>query len=237
MLTLTLDDSGLQRAVGDLVARQMPYAEMMALNQTAVAVLDDVQRRMPQVFDRPTPWTRNAFMVTYATKATLQAEVGLKPDADRKQYLRIEEGGGYRPQTGLERLLSFKLPYEGYLRSVLPGDNAQLDAYGNWSAGQRNKVLSALQAQSDPFNNTPSAALRQKGRTRYFVPRRGLTPGIYARKSGARRDDIQVIAIFSERAPVYHPRLGFFTNAQKVFEAQLPDRLRTALAQALATAR
>lgn len=234
MLTLKLDDSGMQRAVGDIVARQMPFAGMMALNHTAVALLDDVQRRMPEVFDRPTPWTRNAFMVTYATKASLQAQVGLKPDADRKQYLRIEEAGGARRQTGLERLLSVKLPYEGYLRSVLPGDNAQLDSYGNWSAGQRNKVLSALQAQSDPFNNTPSAALRQKGRTRYFVPQRGLTPGIYSRDARGR---LGVIAIFSSRAPVYQQRLGFFANAQRIFEAELPDRLRTAFAQALATAR
>lgn len=226
------------RRLSNIETRQLPFALSQALNDSAKEALELVQRQMDTVFDRPTPWTQNALMVWRATKETLEAQVKERPSVGRRHYLKVQEFGGQRPMKGIERNLATRLPYEGIIGAVIPGDAAQMDAYGNWSRGQQNKILSALQAQADPFANTPSASgkrRKRKPRDIYFVPKPGqLSPGIWRRRDGFILDKV---ALFIDYQPQYQPRFEFYETAEASVRESLPRHFATRMAQAVATAR
>lgn len=236
MIAITSDAERLVGVFGDVVQRQVPFALSLALTDTAHEARTAVQRNIDGVFDMPTPFTRNAFKVTPARKETLVAVLEQKEDNRRRDYLAVEEAGGARGQTGFERLLTRRVAFAGNIHSVLPGDNARLDKYGNWSAGERNQVLSALNAQRDPTANTTDAsAKRKKGkRLTYFVPQTGLTPGIYSRNAAG---DLGVVAIFSGAVPSYSPRLAFYETTAAAVLAKFGPNFERRFAEATTTAR
>jgi len=241
-LEFTLDTRRFEADLRRVDQRQMPQAIAWALNDAAKDVLEHVQGRMEVVFDRPTRFTKNAFMVWRATRSNLAASVIERPSVGKRHYLKVEEKGGPRDQTGLEGQLSRNLAYAGILRSVIPAvgqrfGGAKIDAYGNWSPGERNQVLSALKAQRDPTSNeTARSRSRNRKRAKYFVPVEGsLAPGVWRRDLGAL---VPVPVLwFSDKVPVYQPRLGFFDGAQAKFDAVIGLRLTQAIDKALATAR
>jgi len=237
MLNLALDDSAFSRQLTNLERAQLPFAAANALNDTAADVLAHMQDRMKVVFDRPTRFTLNAFMVWRATKSRLEAQVKERPSMGRRHYLKVQESGGPRPATGLEGLLTTRLAYQGFIAAVTPAGGARLDAFGNWSVGERNQALSALGAQRDARSNTTEASRKRKpGRATYFVPRNGgLSPGVYKR-SGPKAEPVKVLN-FVERVPVYSERLGFYDGAEQVWRARLPGHLNRRLEQAVASAR
>lgn len=241
-MDVTLDTKAFADDLRRLEQRQIPQAIAWALNDAAKDVLDHVQSRMDVEFDRPTRFTKNAFMVWRATRARLEAKVQERPSVGRRHYLKVQEHGGPRGQTGIEGLLSRNLAYDGILQSVIPTSGqrfggAKLDSFGNWSTGERNKVLSALRSQRDgSANETAASRARSRRRATYFIPARGgLVPGVW-RRDGP--DDIPVPVLwFSDRAPVYSARLGFYDGAAKVFNSAIGPRLTQAVNKALATSR
>jgi hypothetical protein len=237
MLFMSIDTSDLDRGLNDVARRQLAQATVWALNDTAGDVLDHMQTRMGAVFDRPTRFALNAFMVWRATKSTLTAEVRERPSVGARHFLKVQEAGGARPQTGLERLMTSRLAYGGQINGVVPAAGAKLNAFGNWSPGQRNQVLSAVQAQGDSRSNTTAASRkRAKGRASYFVPREGsrLSPGVWKRDG---RKRLTKVLHFTTAMPVYRERLGFYDGAQDVFDTRFPDHLARTFAKAMATAK
>lgn len=231
MLKITVDDADLQEGLRVLAERDIRVAATWALNDTAADVLQHVQDRMDEVFDRPTRFTKNAFTVRGARPTRLEAEVIERPTVGKRHYLKVQEFGGARGQTGLEGLLSSRLAYDGHIQSVTPASGAKLDAYGNWSGGERNQALSAVQAQRDSTANTTAASRkRHRKRAGFFVPREGskLSPGIWKRNPDG---SIQKILHFSTVAPVYEERLGFFDGAAEVYADRLPFHLKRTLAK------
>lgn len=222
--------------------RQVPFATMMAVNRTAQDVLDDVRARMDVVFDRPTRFTKNAFQIMpRASRANPEATVGERPSVTKRHYLKVQETGGARGQTGVEALLARNLPLAMDLRAVIPAtggpfEGARLDSFGNWSTGERNQVLSALKSQRDATANvTDRSRARNRRRASYFVPKHGLAPGVYRRNAPG---DIPVRVLkFSERAPQYQPRLEFLDRAERIFAERMATNFADALSRALATAR
>lgn len=73
--------------------RQIPFATMKALNDTAFDARAEIQRDLPQKFRLKNSWTQRHILVEKASKATLEAAV-TAPDYMRKQ----EEGGVVKPQ-------------------------------------------------------------------------------------------------------------------------------------------
>ena len=224
---MSIDTSPFTLALKQLADRDVRIAGTWALNDMAADIRHDVTDRMKVVFDRPTRWTLNAFEVVRAKPMTLEAEVRQRGGSASRHYLRVEEEGGPRPQTGFEMLLSRSLAYEGVIQSIIPGDNARLDAYGNWSQGEKNRVLSDLKAQRDATaNSTAASRRRHRRRARYFVPRRGLSAGIYKREANG---NIGIVAVISTKVPVYQQRLGFYENAGQLFAARMSDHLTRTL--------
>ena len=235
-MTSTAPQAGLSL---ERLARQVPFATANALTQTALAVREDLKAHMVKVFDRPTPFTLNAFMVVPAVKSdggNMVAEVKTKPLLAKRHFLDVEERGGVRPQTALERLLGQQLAVPWIVQTAVPADGASLDAYGNFSGGMRNRMLSALKAQRDPAaNRTARSGQRNKANrgVTYFAPRHGLSPGIYRRQG---RNISIVLKITAKRAD-YTPRLNFAEVAPQFALRHFPVKFSAALAAAMASAR
>lgn len=237
MLNMHFDPKDFERGLSDVEKRQLPVATMWALNDTAKDVLVHMQGRMGVVFDNPTRFAKNAFMVWRANKSTLTAEVKERPSVGSRHFLKVQERGGARPQTGLERLMKSRLSYDGNITAIVPASGAKLNSYGNWSPGERNKVLSAVQAQGDGRANTTAASrARKKSRIGYFVPKAGgaLSPGVWKRDG---KNRVSKILHFTTAMPAYSKRLGFYDGAQEVYDAQFPIRFTDAFQRAMETAR
>lgn len=239
--SLQIDVKDFLRATTEVERKQLPFAAAQALNATAQDVLEHVQNRMEVVFDRPTRFTKNAFMVWRANKRTLEAKVQERPSVGSKHYLKVQETGGARPATGMEKMLRSALAYNGVLSALVPAEGAKLDRYGNWSSGERNQALSAINGWREAgykANSTDASRKRAKGRAAYFVGgTKNGSPGIYKRTGTGKREKVTKVAHFVDGAPSYRKRLGFLDGAQEVFAARFEKNFAAAFQRALATAR
>jgi hypothetical protein len=225
MFTFSSNAIEVERALVGRVELQVPFATAMALNDTANHALDLVKKQMDLVFDRPTPFAKNAFMVWRATKSTLVAEVKERPSVGRKHFLKVQERGGKRPKTGMERN---RIAYAGSVAAIIPAAKAKRDAYGNWSAGERNKALKGI---ASPGSLTPTG---KRKRVEYFLPDAGeLSPGIWRRQGKT----LTKIAMFVDQMPDYRPTLDFMGTASKAALAKFPEAFNRRFAEAMATAR
>lgn len=233
---ITLDIRGLkevQRQLRTLADDQIPYATMVALNNTAFAVRQTSQGRLKSVFDRPTPFITDATRVEKATKDNLAAKVLIDPN--RRAVLATHESGGQRGLQGLEKALrgAGLLP-SGY--RVVPAKGLELNAYGNPPAALINVVKKWL----------TSGAYRVSRNRRYFVIPVGnqswLPPGIYLEASGSsgkgaggyrvrqRRGMFMIV-----REGVYSRRLRWAETVRAEAERVLPGQMATAIGRAIAT--
>lgn len=236
MFSITVDDRQLRRNMRDLSDRQIRWAGKYALDDTAQDVLTHIQARMDDVFDRPTRFAKNAFMVKKAHTSNLEAQVLERPSVGKRHFLKVQELGGQRGRTGLEGLLDARLAYDGIISAVTPAGGAKLNTHGNWDTGERNRVLSAVQAQRDRSTNTTGASRRRnRKRAGFFVPKPGsrLSPGVWKRDPDG---SISKVLHFTRGMPSYDRRLGFFDGAEKVWRAKLPDHLRRQIEKAVARA-
>lgn len=238
MFEFAVNASDFLRRTGELIDRHLPQVEVWAVNWTAEDVLEAVQDRMRVEFDRPTRWTLNAFHVWRATKADRTATVRERPSVGRRHYLKVQNQGGARPQTALEKLIASRVVSAQILQSVIPAEGAKLDAFGNWSRGERNQALSAIGSQRDAAANATeksTARGRRLGRASYFVPKNGgLSPGIWKR---TRTGDLSKVAHFVDHAPRYEARLQFEGVAERAYREGIGRNLKRAWERAIATAR
>lgn len=235
-LTASSNADALGRKISNAIARQLPFATATALTSTARAVREAEVAEMRRVFDRPTPFTLNALQVVPARKDALVAEVRYKDQQPYtgKHFLGVQADGGARPMKGFERLMQAADIGAGAFEAIIPARTAAMDGYGNWSVGERQRVLSALQAQRDYAQNTTDRSRRRNPRrAEYYVGTRGGVTGVFKRQG----EDDTLILVFLRRKPVYQARFDFDGVAARTF-AQVYDPLFTAaMERALATAR
>ena len=82
------------QAFADTVARQIPFATALALTRTAQDAQKNHTKRIPRVFDKPTPFTRRAIGIKRASKYKPVASVFVKDK--QAGYLIWQERGGTR---------------------------------------------------------------------------------------------------------------------------------------------
>jgi len=162
--SVDLDISGAVRLT-NAIAKQIPFAMAKALTLTAIQAQTDIVQAMMQVFDRPTPYALNSTYVIPATKDRLESFVQLKDSAAKGtpaiKFLDPEVFGGERnPKRGEKVLQRMGALASGSF--IAPGAGLKLDRYGNISAGTMTKVLSAVQANPDYYQN-----VTQKSRKRF----------------------------------------------------------------------
>lgn len=124
---ITLNISGIdsfQRALQNLESKQIPYAMMLAVNNTAFACRKTSEDILRSSFDRPTPLITKATRVEKATKETLTAKVFV--DYKRRVVLSIHQTGGVRGQKGFERKIGLPADWR-----AVPTKHMPLNQYGN----------------------------------------------------------------------------------------------------------
>lgn len=240
-------DNSLGRQLSDLERSQLPFAASQAANKVAFEIRERWKQRAPQVFDRPTPLTKNAALYRKATKERPYAEIFIRDEAFKgtppSKYLFTEVEGGTRRRKGFERLLQGKGLMSPSQFAVM-GRGARSNQYGNVPAGQVTKLLSQLGAQRDRYQNqTPTSAKRRRSRApkggEYFVitKRRGkLRPGIYERIGTGWGSAVRSVFIFTNTAN-YQPRYDIFGMAEDTWKKLMPFYLKRELEKAMETAR
>ncbi len=237
MIRVTTDDKALVKAMSRL-ERNVRFAQVKALTQTAYAIRQEMRTEMEQVFDRPKPFTTNAVLYRKATMQDPFAVVYLRDIAVKGtppwKYLQPQIKGGERNTKRFERALQAYgiLPRD---KQVTPGPAAKLDRYGNITGGQITQILSALRANAlDPTQNQTARSKRSAGRRAkgvYFVMRRrdGTPMGIFKRS----QDIFTEPVLWFVRRGRYGQRFDYFGVAGRVFEREFGPRMAAALAQAV----
>ncbi|GLU38872.1 hypothetical protein [Pseudomonas sp. NBRC 100443] len=234
-----LDDAvaSLASLGGDLPNRVLADA----LNHTANQANQALRSEIDDVFDQPTPFTRNAIRILSATPNRLEAALWVKDEKDHaskgqapEDWVAPQVFGGPRVDKASERNLRAKgiLPKGMF---IVPAAGARLDQYGNMSRGQMIQILSGLGAleyrEGSKHNATDSARSLAKGHQQaYFVMKRGRVPiGI-----GERRDKTLVMVLAFVRAPQYRERFRFFDIVRRIAEddARLEANIEEAIAKA-----
>lgn len=247
MFTVSVDSDIKQalRLLDNFDRRQIPFVVAKALTKTAQDSQRAIKEAMPRVFENPTPYTLNGTFVKPATKQRLEATVKLKDESFKgtpaNKYLGPSIFGGQRNIKRVERLLTGRgiLPAG---MSVVPGEGAKLDQYGNISRGQFSKILAQLKANTDRHQNESIASRKRKSRktaARYFAgaPAGGKLPeGVWERTSFARGSAIKPILLFVN-VPSYRKQFDFFGLVNSTIRTKFEQRLREAMDFAIATSR
>jgi hypothetical protein len=238
-LSAEMDIRGFDKTLSGWELTQLPFATASALTKTAKLVQTATVAEMRKVFDRPTPFTLASTMVKPATKTNLVAQLILKnvnqKGAPPSVWLEPNIDGGERQAKRSEMLLRQygMLPNDMF---YVPGLGADLNRYGNISAGQLIKVMSALQAfpQGGYLANKSArlGARANKETDNIFVgkPAGGYLPlGVYQRMPDGK---LKSILIFVKR-PHYGKILPFYELAREVFGSNFQAEFNVALRNAL----
>lgn len=218
-----------------------------ALNNMAKEAIAPLQAEVASVFDRPTPFTTNAFRIDYAKPGSLEAGVSVKDEKSGSSQGQAPEAW-FEPQVyGGERRLKAsekRLRQAGVLPAgmyVAPGPGARLDAYGNMSRGHMMQLLSGLQTfdlSGSDHNATESYRSQAKKHAKaFFVIRKGdRAIGIGERREWGKgsRNQFKVVLLFV-REPTYAARFDFHKVVRQVAEndALFESYIDQAIASAL----
>lgn len=224
------------------LVKNVPLATAKALTFTAERVREAEREEINKVFDRPTPYTRNSLFLKSATPQRLESRVWFKDyHGTQQHYLVPQVEGGQRPLKAFER----HLIAAGWLKHgeyVVPGERAQLDAYGNMNRGQIVQILSALRALPQQGylanRNARSEARRAKSKrpralVNYFVgrPNPKSPVGVWERVPNS--GGLRPIMIFVNKLQ-YRVRFKFYEIAQRVTDREFPIQLRKTLGRSAA---
>lgn len=219
-------------------------AQAQVVNEVVSKAEQQLRQEVASVFDRPTPFTLNAFRIQYAKPSQPEAAVWVKDEKSGaskglapEDWFGPQVYGGERALKASERMLRSRgiLPTGMY---AVPGKGARLDAYGNMSRGHIVQLLSGLKAfdrAGSDHNATGSRRSRRKGHANaFFILRRGQQPIGIAERRG---NSVQVVLLFT-REPQYSPRFDFHGVVRKVAEndALIEAAVDKAIAEALGSA-
>lgn len=231
------DTSELERKFG-IATANLPLVTANALNITGAHARQMVQARLPQMLDRPTPYTVRKIRYRAATPDNLSTDVivaggsGSQPNS-----LRPEIFGGQRSQKPFEYLLGGPAQY------FVPGRGAVLDQFGNPSRGVYTQILSQLRLFKNNAVNESDVSqsrrhrrqARKKGESRgdFFQIKPGdkdhLQPGIYQRiLIGGKAS--KIVSVFDQHAPPnYTSRFPFSDLVSATYTTEFETNIRRAI--------
>ena len=245
MIRVTIPPESMQQV--DMLNRQHVYAVARALSKTAVLVKTAQIDHMRVAFDRPAPYTLRSLFVTPAKKTNLSASVWFRDDragsgTPATRYILPHVAGGKRNQKRFE----VALQRAGHLPAgwvTMPGQGANLDAYGNQSRGQIIQVLSQLRLRMtegysrDMATGKKGIAAQRRAGGRFFViqPGGNTQPGVYQREFLGR--GITPVMIFAPQNQTdYRKTYAFEAIGNRAVNQHFSDQLAAAIAHANATA-
>ncbi|MBC7280023.1 hypothetical protein [Hoeflea sp.] len=248
--SLTFGLSEFDKATFDLEHKQLPYAMMLALNDTAKGARKAVQVQMGKSFDRPTPFAKRGVVYEQATKDKLDARVVIYGSKTPHGGLPAAYFLGPQVDGGQRRLKAFEVQLkdrgllpEGHV--VVPAERTKLDRYGNVSQGQLNRIMSGLKIDYRGAGATRVASTK-KGKAKrargsrggvYFVPGPGshLAPGVWLELGFPYRAIFPVLMFVKQGG--YVKRLPFHRVVGEYSAQHLPKNFTRGWNRALRTAR
>ncbi|MDT7849928.1 hypothetical protein Q9292_09920 [Methylophilus sp. VKM B-3414] len=232
--------------------KQVQFANVVALTRTAQDVMAAEQKQVDEVFDRATPYARNAFFLKPATKDKPEARVWIKSDTFKgtpaENFLRPQIDGGTRKVKRFERaLINAGIMPAGYY--VVPGEACPLDQYGNIPSRLIVQMLSYFRSFGEQgykanmdakgrarFDRRASKAIGQQV-TYFAVGLKGkLQPGIYQRINFASGSAVRPIFIFVKSVN-YKRRFRFYETSEQVINRRYKPNMDASLQAALASQR
>lgn len=221
MIELRIDVAGLAEVQRSLtgIARQVPYASALALNDLAFQVQHAERAAIEATFDRPRPFTVRSVLVDKATRDAPVAVVRIR-----------------------DEVATYLLPYEAGGAHVLPGHtllnpkNIRVDQYGQLARG----AMKRLADRADrPLSDVEIGEKRFSGKVI-----RGVWQERPAVRGGRKRTGagkpvhgrLKLLIRFGDALPV-NKHLGFEARAIVLVHSQAGQAARTALQRALATVR
>ncbi|MDR5815804.1 hypothetical protein QCE62_19645 [Caballeronia sp. LZ033] len=222
-ISVQADLAALTRRLNDFERKQLPFASAQALTAVAKRVQAAEKAALPQVFDRPTPFTVNSIGVKAAKKNTQEALVFVKDIA--AAYLAPYEFGGTHKLIGSGKTW------------LNPKDMALLNQYGNFSRA----ALKRLEGRPDIFvgsiktkSGESIGGVWQRPTEVKAVKRSGKR-GV-ALRGVNKTGHLKLLIRFGDAQPV-RQHLDFGARARNVVAATYRAEFAIAFAKALATAR
>jgi len=195
--------------------RDLPKAEVLALNWLAYDGMRAVRAKMKVVFDRPTARAIRGIVYDKASEANKVSAVvvggsGRKGGLPAAAYLGPEIHGGMRRHKSFEEQLIGR----GMMarnQVAVPADRTPLDRYGNMTQGFLNRVMRDLRidyrgAGASRMSSGSKRGKRKVKPNQFFVPqgRADLFPGVWYSGRGDR--EFYPVILFV-RATSYSERL------------------------------
>lgn len=243
---IKFDLRAFERDMKSIERKQMPYAIVLMLNETAKGGRVEVQREMDKVFDRPTPYAKRGVVYDRATKQKMQSAVVVTGDRTKgglpaTAFLGPQIQGGMRAHKAFER----QLIQRGLMNKrqvAVPANAAPLDRYGNMTQGFLNRVMADLKIDYRGAGatrvRTDASLKRNKNyrNARFFVPKPGspLFPGVYQRNPSDQ--SIKPVILFVQNRG-YKVRLHLKSVVERYASSNLVDNFEVAFAQAMRSAR
>ncbi|TCK43997.1 hypothetical protein B0G84_2345 [Paraburkholderia sp. BL8N3] len=222
-ISVQADIAALTRKFNDFERKQLPFASAQALTAVAKRVQAAEKAAMPQVFDRPTPFTVNSIGMRASRKNTQEALVFVKDIA--AAYLDPYEVGGTHKLIGSGKTW------------LNPKDMALLNQYGNFSRA----ALKRLEGRPDIFigsiktkSGESIGGVWQRPTDVKAVKRSGKR-GV-ALRGANKTGQLKLLIRFGDARPV-RQHLDFGKRAREVVAATYQAEFTAAMAKALATAR
>jgi hypothetical protein len=227
-LSITVDTTGLEEAAkrSSVLAKQLPFATSVALNDVAFKARTSLNGATRQYFQSPVKFTQSAFLVQKSKKADLTAYVFANndPGRNRARYLRYGIQGGPRVAKGFERYFA-GVDNDGTLppgTALVPTSLVKTTDAGNVSLATLRSIskgLSTTNKRGGFFVGTPKGGNRP--------------PGIYRRS----REQLFPYFIAASAAPRYTGRFPIQDVGSKVINRNWVAELEAALERALSTAK
>lgn len=206
---ITGNIASVKRGLGEFRADQVPFAISLGLNYLARGVAEVEQDEIERTFDKPTPFTRNAYRIQVATKSRPIAVVAAKDI--QAQYLAPYVNGG-------ERFLGTK-------KAMLAPRAIKTNQYGNLPRAK----LAQLKAKPGVFIG---AVRTRGGKTVNGVWQR---PTAGSRR-GSARGGLKLLIQFEDTTTV-PKHLRFYERARAYLDRNTQSAFDAAMRQALATSR
>ncbi|BDC37745.1 hypothetical protein [Paraburkholderia terrae] len=222
-IDVSADLKALTKSLSLLEQQQLPFAIAQALTSVARIAQAEEKAAMPEVFDRPTPFTVNSVAVKSARKSDLEARVFIKDIA--AAYLEPYEFGGNHKLIGRGKTW------------LNPKDRTLLNQYGNFSRS----ALQRLEARPDVFvgsiktkSGEQIGGVWQRPQNAKVIKRAGKR-GVAVRGANT-TGHLRLLIRFGDATPVRR-HLEFGERAFEAVDAYFAREFDKAMAKALATAK
>lgn len=221
LINISADVRQASSMLGNLAAKQMPYAIMLAVNRLAFEVQRGEAQNMSHVFRSPRPFTLRSSLVHQADRSHPVAEVYIRPEVAK--YLSPYEYGGLHVLPG---------------PALLAPKQINVDAYGQLPKNTIKRLAGRQDIYVGPVKTASGQVIngvwQRLSVGRGGGARRKRLPGgaVYSQQHGA----LKLLIRFGRALPV-RQHLDFNIVARRIVGQQFRAMFASAINQAIKTAR